>query len=148
MPDTTIATNGIIQGANDLPSVTVDDYNLEMRDREGGFVGDRASRRAFNEIVEDWRARLRKVDSDPLGDRQIQEIPKGDLDALLAKGEPEVAGLVHSAIEEFAQELAAVIRRFLQNSKLGNLSSASSLAAALAAAAWASLDDRSRNQFC
>jgi predicted NBD/HSP70 family sugar kinase len=114
MRDTTIATNGIIQGSSDLPSATVDDYNLEMRDREGGFVGDRASRRAFNEIIEDWRDRLRRIDSDPLGDRQIQEIPKGELDALLAKGEPEVAGLMHSAIEEFAQELAAVIRRFLR----------------------------------
>ena len=34
--------------------------------------------------------------------------------SLLMKGEPEAAGLVQSAIEEFAQQLAKVIRRFIK----------------------------------
>ena len=42
------------------------------------------------------------------GDQQEQ------LDKLLIEGDPEAAGMVHSAIEEFAQEFAAVIRRFLR----------------------------------
>ena len=36
------------------------------------------------------------------------------LDRVLLEGEPEAAGLLHSAVEEFAQELAGVIRRFLR----------------------------------
>ena len=114
MRDTAVSKNGIIQGASELPLLTVDDYNLEMRDREGGFVGDRASRRAFNEIVEDWRERLRKIDKDPLGEKDTKDISKQELDELLIKGDPEAAGLMHGAIEEFAQELAAVVRRFLR----------------------------------
>ena len=35
-----------------LPSVTVDTYNEELRDEEG-FVGDRASGRAFRAILDD-----------------------------------------------------------------------------------------------
>jgi hypothetical protein len=33
---------------------------------------------------------------------------------VLIAGDPEAAGMIHSAIEEFAQEFAAVIRRFLR----------------------------------
>ncbi len=51
-------------GAKVLPSVEVDSYNLEIRDEEG-FVGDRASRGAFNEIIEEWREPLRKLGADP-----------------------------------------------------------------------------------
>jgi hypothetical protein len=43
-------------GAAELPSVVVDSYNLELRHQDG-FIGDRASKRAFAEIVEDWRQR-------------------------------------------------------------------------------------------
>lgn len=110
----TSRTHGILHGAKDLPRVVVDSYNLEMRDREGGFVGDRASRRAFTEIIEDWRERLRQVADDPLGDKPASEISKRKLDDLLLKGDPETAGLLHGAIEEFAQEMAGVIRRFLR----------------------------------
>lgn len=108
------AKDGIVHGAHDLPRVVVDSYNLEMRDRDGGFLGDRASRRAFTEIVEDWRERLRTVADDPLGDTPVTEISKRKLDELLLKGDPETAGLLHGAIEEFANELASVIRRFLR----------------------------------
>src|SRR5262245_4995813 len=41
-------------GATVLPSVRVDSYNLEVADDEG-FVGDRASKSAFWEIVDKWR---------------------------------------------------------------------------------------------
>jgi hypothetical protein len=36
------------------------------------------------------------------------------LDVLLTSGDPEAAGVVHGAIESFAQELALVIQRFLK----------------------------------
>lgn len=100
-------------GAMELPSVEIDSYNLEIRDEEG-FVGDRASRGAFNAIMEEWREPLRKLGADPLGDERIEDLSKKKLDALLAEGDHETAGLIHSAIEAFAQELEGVIRRFLK----------------------------------
>jgi len=100
-------------GAAELPSVIVDSYNLELS-TEDGFIGDRASRRAFVEIIEDWRQRLKRVDSDPLGNVPTEKIKKKQLDELLKTGDPEAAGLVHGAVEEFAQELADVFRKFLR----------------------------------
>jgi predicted NBD/HSP70 family sugar kinase len=110
IPDLPVITE---HGAKQLPSVEVDGYNLEIRD-EDGFVGDRASRSAFNDILEEWREPLRKLGQDPLGDQPIEDVSKKQLDALLADGDPEAAGLVHSAIEAFAKELERVIRRFLK----------------------------------
>lgn len=102
-------------GSASLPSVEVDSYNLEIRD-EGGFVGDRASNSAFKEILDKWREPLRKLGADPLGDAPTEDVGKKKLDQLLADGDPEAGGLVHSAIEAFAKELDHVIRRFLKTS--------------------------------
>jgi predicted NBD/HSP70 family sugar kinase len=99
-----------------LPSVTVDTYNEELRD-EDGFVGDRASGRAFRAILDDWRERIAQHGHDPLGDKATQEISKSQLDKILASEDPVAAGLIHSAVEEFAQELATVVRRFLRLDK-------------------------------
>ena len=96
-----------LHGAAELPSVLVDSYNLELRDHEG-FIGDRASKRAFADIIEDWRERLRRVGRDPLGDLKSDEISKKKFEQLLLTGTPEVAGLIQGAIEEFANELAVV----------------------------------------
>lgn len=98
-------------GVAQLPLVHVDTYNEELRDPDG-FVGDRASNRAFQAILEDWRERVRRTGEDPLGDRI--DLSKKKLDKILIEGSPEEAGVVQSAIEEFATELATVIRRFLQ----------------------------------
>lgn len=100
-------------GASRLTAVTVDTYNEELRDTEG-FVGDRASNRAFRAILEDWRERLRQVGEDPLGETPSDEISKKKLDKVLLEGEPEAAGVVHGAIEDFATELATVTARFLR----------------------------------
>jgi predicted NBD/HSP70 family sugar kinase len=101
-------------GAKRLPSVEVDSYNLEIRDGDG-FVGDKASRGAFREMLEKWREPLRKLGVDPLGDAS-EVIDKKTLDKLLAEGDPEAAGIIHSAVEDFAQALAGVIKRFLKDS--------------------------------
>jgi predicted NBD/HSP70 family sugar kinase len=100
-------------GASVLPSVEVDSYNLEVED-EGGFVGDKASRGAFREMLDKWRQPLRDLGEDPFGDTPTDEISKKKLDAVLTKGPPEAAGVVQSAVEDFAQQLAKVIRRFLR----------------------------------
>ncbi len=100
-------------GGRVLPAVTVDTYNEELRDEEG-FVGDRASGRAFRAILEDWRMRLREQGDDPFGDTPTHEISKSKLDKLLAGEDSLAAGLVQTVVEEFAQELATVVRRFLR----------------------------------
>ncbi len=94
--------------------MTVDTYNEELRDEEG-FVGDRASGRAFRAILDDWRERVSTtLDDDPFGDTPTHEISKAKLDKVLVGSDTVAAGLVHTAIEEFAQELATVVRRFLR----------------------------------
>jgi len=108
-PDAALAGNG----AEQLTAVIVDTYNAELRDKEG-FLGDRASGRAFRAILEDLREDLRKAGDDPIGDAPSEDISKKKLDRMVANGDPEAAGIVLGTIEEFAQEFATVIRRFLR----------------------------------
>ena len=103
----------LTHGAEQLPLITVDAYNAAMRSADG-FVGDRASKRAFQAILDDWRERVRHVSADPFGEIPSEDISKKELDKLLTEGDAEAAGVLHGAIEDFAQEFAAVIRRFLR----------------------------------
>jgi predicted NBD/HSP70 family sugar kinase len=96
-----------------LSLATVDAYNAGLRDAEG-FIGDRASKRAFQAILDDWRERVSRAGDDPLGTTPSDDLSKKQLDKLLTEGDAEAAGLIHAAIEEFAQEFAQVIRRFLR----------------------------------
>jgi predicted NBD/HSP70 family sugar kinase len=102
-----------VHGATRLPRVDVDGYNLELKDN-GGFLGDRASKKALYALLDKWRKPLAKEGKDPFGDRPSKEIGKSELDEALAKGESEQAGLVHAVVEDFAQELAFIINRFLK----------------------------------
>jgi hypothetical protein len=77
-------------------------------------MGDRASRDAFRTLIDQIRKAVRKGGDDPLGDEDTQELSKAGLDNLLLKGEPEAAGVVHSAIEDFSQDFALIIQRFLK----------------------------------
>ena len=103
----------LAHGSDQLSRVIVDAYNADMRTTDG-FVGDRASKRAFQAIFDDWRERMRKSGEDPFGDAPTEEISKKQLDKVLTEGDPQAAGVVQGAIEEFSQEFAAVIRRFLR----------------------------------
>jgi predicted NBD/HSP70 family sugar kinase len=114
MADETITTAVIAaHGASRLPWVKVDSFNLELRD-EDGFLGDRASKGAFLEILEKWRKPLRKSGDDPFGKEASENISKKDLDAILAGDDIEALAVVHSAVEDFAKELAHVTRRFFK----------------------------------
>jgi predicted NBD/HSP70 family sugar kinase len=113
MPETATLPAIATHGASTLPSVEVDSYNVELKDDEG-FIGDRASKTAFRQIIENWRKPLRKTGDDPFGDEPSEDLPKKMLDGLLSKGDAEAAGIVQGAIEDFSQELALVIRRFLK----------------------------------
>jgi len=98
-----------------LPMVRIDSYNLEVRD-EQGFVGDQASQTAFRKLLDDWRKRRRaRGKKDPLGDTPSADLTKKTLDASLKKKiASEATDVVHGAIEEFAEELVQVIKRFLR----------------------------------
>lgn len=112
--DELVKATGIAQhGASRLPSVDVDSFNIEIKD-EDGFLGDRATKGAFREILEAWRKPLRKSGEDPFGDEPSDKISRKVLDAVLVGDDTEATAVVHSAIEEFAQELAYVTRRFLK----------------------------------
>jgi predicted NBD/HSP70 family sugar kinase len=100
-------------GAEVLPSVTVNSYNLELKDDEG-FIGDKASKSAFWDFVEKWRKPLRGSPDDPLGDKATEEISKKRLAEMLFEGDSEEVALVQSAVEDFAQQLASVIKRFMR----------------------------------
>ena len=108
-----VAAPVLAHGAARLSAVEVADYNVELKDDEG-FIGDRASKGAFRKFIENWRKPLRDLDHDPFGDEPSSKIAKKKLDQLLASGDPETAGIIQSAIESFAQELAVVLRRFLK----------------------------------
>jgi hypothetical protein len=114
MADELVLTTGIAQhGAGRLPSVDVDSFNVELKD-EDGFLGDRASKGAFRDILDGWRKPLRRTGVDPFGDEPSEKIAKKTLDAMLVGDDTEASAVVHSAIEDFAQELAYVTRRFLK----------------------------------
>jgi predicted NBD/HSP70 family sugar kinase len=114
MAEDTLTTSGIGRhGVTRLPSVDVDSYNIELKDDEG-FLGDRASKGAFQRILDGLRKPLRKNGDDPLGEKAAKEIGKSTLDQSLLGDDIAAAALVHGAIEDFAQELAHVTRRFLK----------------------------------
>lgn len=106
-------TSGLAgHGAGRLTAVHIDTYNAELRDEEG-FIGDRASGRAFRVILDGGRERVRQGDEDPIGDVASTHISKKKLDRLIADGDPLAAGVVLGTIEDFAQEFATVIRRLM-----------------------------------
>jgi hypothetical protein len=100
-------------GSAALPTVTVDAYNAELRDADG-FIGDRASKRAFQSILDEWRERLSTVGADPLGDTPTGKVGKRKLEKMLLDGDLEQQGLILTAIEEFAQDLTTVSKRLLR----------------------------------
>jgi predicted NBD/HSP70 family sugar kinase len=114
MAEDVITSTGIAgHGATRLPSVDVDSFNIELKDEEG-FLGDRASKGAFRRILDSLRKPLKKSGDDPLGSKSAEAIGKSTLDEMLVGDDIAAAALVHGAIEEFAQELAHVTRRFLK----------------------------------
>ena len=111
MAEDTLTTAGIGRhGATRLPSVDVDIYNIELKD-DDGFLGDRASKGAFQKILHSWRKPLKNNGDDPFGEKSTGEISKSTLDEILIGDDVAAAAVVHSAIEDFARELATVTRR-------------------------------------
>ena len=114
MAEDTVTTSGIGRhGATRLPSVDIDSFNIELKD-ENGFLGDRASKGAFQDILDDIRKPLRASGEDPLGKKDAGEIKKATLDEILVGKDVPATAVVLGAIEQFASELAHVTARFLK----------------------------------
>jgi predicted NBD/HSP70 family sugar kinase len=105
----------IEHGSRKLRFVVIDSYNIELRDGES-FLGDRASKRVFQAMVDEWRGRLRRDGGDPLDHRPTKELykDKKELERVLVSGDPEAAGVLMGSMEQFAGELAAVVARLLE----------------------------------
>jgi predicted NBD/HSP70 family sugar kinase len=101
---------GVVHGLSRLEHVTVDAYNAELESDEG-FIGDRASNRAFRAILDEWRERMKQLGADPFGDTPTSDLSKKKLDKVLVEGDPEAAGIIQGSIEQFAGELATVVGR-------------------------------------
>ena len=98
-----------------LPTVAIASYSVDLPG-EGGEdeqLGDRASQTAFRELLDDWRQRWRGWHGeDPLGDAPTEELQKHQLDRAHARAGDDAARLVDRAVDDYAGELAAVIRHF------------------------------------
>ncbi len=101
-----------VHGAPLLPRIEVRSYNLEIKDKDG-FVGDKASGRSFRSFIRDWRVTLREIGKDPFEEELDAPISKKKLDRFLAEGDPDGAAVVQGAIEDFARNLAGVVKRFM-----------------------------------
>src|SRR5437762_11255828 len=104
MADTPATPAVAPHGSHRLPAVDVDSYNVELKDNEG-FIGDRASKGAFRNMIDRIRQSVRKSGDDPLG-KEDDGLSKAELDSILQQGKPEAAALIHAAIEDFSQELS------------------------------------------
>lgn len=110
-----------VHGADQLPGITVTSYNLEIKDKDG-FIGDKASGRAFRSFVHDWRVTLREMGKDSFSEDLDAPISKKKLDKFLAAGDPDAAAVVQGAIEDFAHSLATVVKRYLNQKSWRNVS--------------------------
>src|SRR5262245_66395839 len=91
---------GLVHGAQELPEVVLKSYKLELQDEEG-FIGDRASGRAFRALLDELRAQVSEAAKDPLGKKPTKDLSKKQLDKILVDGDPNAAGVIQGAIEEF-----------------------------------------------
>ncbi|MEH3085101.1 MAG: ROK family protein [Xylophilus ampelinus] len=94
-----------------LPAVRIGGYSLELRDRDG-LMGDRASQTAFREMLDAWRQRHGTSSDDPLGHADTDALGKDDIDRAARQAGTAAARAIGSASEEFAHELAHVVRAF------------------------------------
>lgn len=106
----------LAHGAMVLPLVTIDDYNNELRDKNG-FVGDNANKKTFQQKLDDWRKRIRKFGDDPIGKVATAKLSRKKIEALLKGDDMEAAALVMGAVEDFARDFAEVISKFLKDER-------------------------------
>ncbi|SHG24461.1 ROK family protein [Kaistia soli DSM 19436] len=108
-----VSTNSFAHGAAELPSVVVNGYGLEFKEK-GKYAGERANRRAFFDALTDL-SRLAPAPDSAFTQKRAPAFSKRELERILAKGVPADAAVVLGAIEVFSESLASVIARFLKH---------------------------------
>jgi hypothetical protein len=104
----------LTHGGLKRPTVTINGYSLELHDGDG-FVGDSVSRVAYSEMLDVWRKLYRRISGlDPLGTKPTRDISKKRLDELLREN-GKAAAIISAASEDYAWQLARVVRRFLKH---------------------------------
>ena len=98
-------------GARSLDAIAVTSYNVEVREGRK-FVGDRASKTAFFERLDELRKAARERGTDPFGDVATSDLSKKAIERALRHGKHEAAALVHAAVDAHARDLVDVIDRF------------------------------------
>jgi hypothetical protein len=102
----------LTHGGLKRPTVQINGYSLELHDGDG-FVGDSVSRVAYGEMLDTWRKLYRRISGlDPLGAKPTAAISKRRLDELLRRN-GKAAAIISAASEDYAWQLARVVRRFL-----------------------------------
>lgn len=102
----------LVHGAAELPSVIIDEYNNETRER-GNFVGDKANKQVFQTQLHDWRKVVRGYTDDPLDKALGDHVSKKKVNSLLDDKNVVANALVMGAIEDFSRNFAEVLTRFL-----------------------------------
>lgn len=116
-PTNSRSTSRRLHGIERLPGLSIDSYNLVLRDpRQGGFLGDRASQTAFRELLQLAR-REHRTGKDPFGRTPSEAVSKKDIDLVLVGGDADASHLVHMAVEEYAQRLVEVVQRFRESAE-------------------------------
>jgi hypothetical protein len=107
------ANRTLPHGARELRSARADDYNVELRE-DGAFLGDHANKKAFQAMLDRWRRGIAHID--PLRGIPTEELykEKQELEKILLRGDPLVAGALIGAIEDFSHSLCEVVERFLK----------------------------------
>ena len=108
-----------IHGARELPNVFVDGYGDDVRGKEGYF-GDLVSKGAFKTLVNDLRLQLKDGAGDPI-ENEPAELTRGRIDKLLAQGDSATAGLIFTAVEKFAQNIAQVVKSLMKIKNWGGV---------------------------
>ena len=100
-------------GLGELPSVSVDSYNLDVR-HDGEILNNRLRKAAFFEGLDSLRMALMESGKDPLGKTSSRDIGRKRLQKLLQTGDKPQRHLIESAMDQFAADMAFVIGHFLK----------------------------------
>jgi predicted NBD/HSP70 family sugar kinase len=98
----------LVQGARELPRVIIEGYGQDVRTKDGYF-GDLAINPAFRQLVKDLRGALSEGGGDPI-ENEPAELTRRRIDKLLKEGDAPSVGVIVSAVEQFAQNLARVVK--------------------------------------
>ena len=96
----------------ELANVYVEAYGDDVRGKEGYF-GDLVSKGAFQSLFKEIREDLKSGGGDPI-ENEPDDISRGRIDKILKEGDSSSVGVVLTSVEQFAQNIAQVIKSLLK----------------------------------